>query len=569
MIIRGVVFITLFVCLPGSFVHAQRKPAKKSQEFPARSANLELSPTLKKQLAKFRQVEMPFRSDSLTPAEKKMISTLVEASGYLEDIYWRQVDPEALELYRSLEGSRNPRDIDLRRYLWINGSRFDLINNNEPFVGHAPMPLGGGFYPGSIAREQIEQYVKEHPDKRAEIYSPTTVIRWHEKELEALPYHIAYRAFLEPAARDLRQAADLSADPAFANFLRLRAAALLTDDYFKSDIAWLDLKRPKFDLIFAPYETYSDGLLGVKATYGAAVLIRNQAESQRMEMFQKYVPQMQEALPIAERDRPSERGLETPMEVVDAPFRAGDLTHGYQAVADNLPNDPRVHEQKGSKKIFFKNFMDARVHYVVLPLAQQLMPSGQAAKVSEEAYLIGTVMHEISHGLGPEFAHNVSRDKVAIREAIGPIYSSLEEAKADVVGLFGVKWLVDHGVLPKEQLNNYYGSYVADFFRAARFGAAEAHGQAEMMEFNYYVEQGGIRRLASGKYAVDYTKMPTQVENLAKELLEMEASGDRQRAESWFEKYGKVPPQLEQSLARAASVPIDIDPVFSFPRKVE
>jgi hypothetical protein len=361
----------------------------------------------------------------------------------------------------------------------------------------------------------------------------------------------------------------LSADADFAKFLRLRADALLTDQYFDSDIAWLELKRPKIDIIFAPYETYNDNLLGIKATYGGAVLMRNEGESQRMETFQQYVPGIQDSLPIPQRDRPSKQGLQTPMEVVDAPFRTGDLGHGYQAVADNLPNDPKVHELKGSKKIFFKNFMDARVKYVILPLARYMMPPEQVAVVSGEGYLLGTIMHEICHGLGPAFAHNASGDKVDIRAAIGPIYGGLEEAKADVVGMFALKWLVDHGFLPKDKLKGYYASYLAGNFRTLRFGAAEAHGQAEMMEFNYYMEHGGVRRLASGKYEVDYDKIPGQIEDLSKELLEIEATGDRGRAEEWFKKYDVIPAELQQSLSKAVSVPVDVDPLFSFPREVQ
>ncbi len=287
--------------------------------------------------------------------------------------------------------------------------------------------------------------------------------------LEGIPYHIAYRSFLEPAAKDLREAAKLSRDAAFANFLRLRADALLSDDYYASDLAWLDLKNPKFDVIFAPYETYDDHLLGVKATYGAAVMIRNPEQSKKLEMFQNYVADIQDALPLAPEDRPSKRGLQTPMEVMDSPYRAGDLRHGYQVVADNLPNDPRIHEQKGSKKIFFKNFMDARVDYVILPLARYMMVPEQAAKASGEGYLLSTIMHEISHGLGPAYARTAA-GKVDIREAIGPAYSGLEEAKADVVGMFGLKWLVDHDALPKAKLEEYYASYVAGNFRTIRFG---------------------------------------------------------------------------------------------------
>ena len=533
----------------------------------AAPANLEVVPDLAQRLAKFQRVQMPFHSAALTPGEQQLVRKLVEACGYLESIYWRQSDPEGLALYQSLASSQNRRDLELRRYLWINASRFDLIDENKPFVGTEAMPPGRGFYPANLTREQVEQYAKEHPEQKAAIYDQFTIVRWHQSKLEAVPFHIAYRAYLEPAAKALRAAAQLSNDAAFAKFLRLRADALLSDDYFPSDLAWLDLKNPKFDIIFAPYETYMDSLLGVKGSYGAAVMVRNEGESKKLELFQKYVPEIQDSLPLAAEDRPSKHGLQSPMEVMDTPFRAGDLTHGYQAVADNLPNDPRVHEQKGSKKLFFKNFMDARVNYVVLPVARKLMEPQQAAQVSGDGYLQDTVMHEICHGLGPAYARTAA-GKVDIREAIGAAYSGLEEAKADVTGIFALKWLVDHDVLPKEKLEEYYASYVGGIFRTVRFGTGEAHGQAEMMEFNYLSERGAIVRNASGRYVIDYGKMPGAIADLAKELLEIEATGDRSRAENWFRKYDTMPEELKASLKAAADVPVDIDPVFSFPDRV-
>src|SRR6202035_212061 len=382
-------------------------------------------------------------------------------------------------------------------------------------------------------------------------------------KLAAVPYHVTYRRWLEPASRALKEAADLSGDAAFARFLRLRADALLSDDYLASDLAWLDLEKPKFDLIFAPYETYLDDVLGVKTSYGAAVLVRNEAESAKLSLFQKYVPDIQDALPLPPEDRPSKHGKVAPMEVMDAPFRAGDLRHGYQAVADNLPNDPRVHERKGSKQIFFKNFMDARVREVILPVARRLMRADQAAKASGEGYLAAVMMHEISHGLGPAFARRGGR-QVDIREAIGPIYSGLEEAKADVTGMFGLAWLAARGDLPKERLPEYYSSYVAGIFRTVRFGTGEAHGRAEMMEFNYLAEQEAIARDAGGRYVIDYGKIPGALAGLARELLTIEASGDRARAEGWFGKYGKMPAELKAALAAAGDLPVDVDPRGSF-----
>ncbi len=531
-------------------------------------ANLHVVPDLAERVVKFRRVEMPFRTAGLSAREIQLVHKLVEACGYLESIYWRQSDPEALMLYQSLAASKSPRDVELRRYLWINASRFDLIDNNKPFVGTDPMPPGRGFYPSNLTRAQVEQYVNEHPDQKAAIYNQFTIVRWHDGKLEAVPYHIAYRTFLDPASRALRAAADLSSDPAFAKFLHLRADALLTDDYFPSDLAWLDLQNPKVDIIFAPYETYMDDLLGVKASYGAAVMVRNESESKKLELFAKYVPEIQDALPLAAEDRPSKHGLETPMEVVDAPFRAGDLTHGYQAVADNLPNDPRVHELKGSKKMFFKNFMDARVNYIIVPVARKLMEPEQAAKVTSEGYLVGTIMHEICHGLGPAFARTAA-GKVDIREAIGPIYSPLEEAKADVTGMFALQWLVDHNVLPREKLEEYYASYVGGLFRTVRFGIAEAHGQAEMMEFNYLLERGAIIHDRRDRYVINYQMIPGAMADLTKELLQIEATGDRQRAENWFKKYDQMPDELKAALKTTENIPVDIDPVYAFPERVK
>src|SRR5580658_30253 len=552
----------------------------------ASSAKPHVVPDLAERVAKFKLVHMPFNSAGLSAREKQMVEKLVDASGLLDCIYWRQNDPQGLKLYLSLANSKNRQDMLLRRYLKVNGSRFDLIDEDKPFVGTEPMSPGRGFYPPGMTRAALEEIVAESPKMKERYYSPYTVIKRfilvkkgeagpppHAPEsvlaaykhfIGPVPYHQEFEEFLKPMARDLRQAATLSDDPAFANFLRLRADALLTDDYYASDIAWLDLENPKFDVVFAPYEVYDDSLLGVKTTYGASVMIRNDVESERLALYQKYVPDLQEALPLAAADLPSKRGKQSPMEVVDSPYRAGDLLHGYQAVADNLPNDPRIHEEKGSKKIFWKNFMDARVNYIILPLAQRTMRADQAAMASGEGYLADTIMHEISHGLGPAFAHT-AQGKVQINEAIGSSYSALEESKADVVGEFCYGWLIDHGVLPKERRNITYASYFAGIFRTVRFGVAEAHGAGEIMQFNYYVEQGAITLDApTGLYVIDFEKISAAIASLAEELLEQEASGDRARTDAWFKKYGTMPAELSALLAQTSDIPVDIDPAFDF-----
>ena len=556
-------------------MHAPKPRPKPTKTAPAQP-KLVIAPDLAERFAKFKPIHIAFDSSALTDKEQKMVAKLVDAAGLLDCIYWRQSDPEGLKLYLSIQNSAKPQDQMLREYLKINGGRFDLIDDNKPFVGTQPIPPGRGFFPGAssdleAARAEIENVISRMPSEKDGICSPYTIVQGLKPEWAnslsfptAVPYHTAFREFLVPMARDLRQAAELSDDPAFAKFLQLRAHALLTDNYWDSDIAWLDLKNPKFDIIFAPYETYLDDLLGVKTSYGASVMIRNDTESKKLEVFQKYVPQLQESLPLAPADLPSKRGKQSPMEVVDAIFRAGDLLHGYQAVADNLPNDPRIHEQKGSKKIFWKNFMDARVNYIILPIAQRLMPADQAQLVTGEGLLNFVTLHEISHGLGPAYARTAA-GKTDIREAIGPQYSALEESKADITGMMCVKWLVDRGAISKDKLNGIYASFLGETFRTIRFGIAEAHGQGAMMEFSYLTEQGAIRRDAStGLYSADFDKMPGAMASLAKELLEQEATGDRARTENWFKKYAVMPPELAAALAKADDIPVDVDPDFDF-----
>jgi hypothetical protein len=512
--------------------------------------------TPQERLARWKRVEMPFSSEGLSARDRQMVEKLVEANRLLDDVYWRQSDQAGLELYKTTG------DPTIKRLLLIMGGRWDLLDENRPFTGNTPMPPGHDLYPRDLTRAKIEEYTAHHPADKAAIYNGYTVVQWQNGRLIGVPYHQAYRQFLEPMAQALRDAAALSADPAFANFLRQRADALLADDYYASDLAWLDLKDPRFDVIFGPYDTYLDDLLAVKSSYSGSVLIRNEEESRKLALYQRFVPEIQEALPLNPADRPSKRGQPAPMEVMDAPYRAGDLRHGYQAVADDLPDDPRIVEKKGTKRIFFKNFMDARVRYVILPIAEKLIAPAQAAQASAEGYLACTVMHEISHGLGPAYARKNGK-QVDINEVIGPAYAALEEAKADVTGMFGLAWLVDHNALPRKRIEEYYASYVAGIFRTIRFGTGEAHGRAEMMEFNYLVENQALSH-AAGRYTIDYARLPAVLAQLNKELLIIEASGDRARAEALFAKYDKMPVELTTALAAVQGVPVDVDPVFTF-----
>ncbi len=520
--------------------------------------------------ARWKPVTVPYRRAGLTAREQQMVAKLADACRRMDTLYWQQSDLGGWAMQRVTQSAV------MARLFGIMGSRWDLLSDNFPMLGEEPMPPGHELYPYGLTRAQVEAYMAAHPEQKAAVYSPWSVVqspiamgevKGTPATLTAVPYHVAYAEWLRPMADDLRAAAKLSGDAAFAKYLRLRADALLSDDYYASDIAWLDLKDPKVDLIFAPYETYLDNLLGVKTSYGGAILIRNEAESRRLAVYQKNEAAMQQALPIAAEDKPSKEGLATPMEVVDAPLRAGDLRYGYQAVADNLPNDPRVHAEKGSKKIFFKNFMDLRVQNVILPIAAKMLTPEQARQVSGQGYLTGVVLHEISHGLGPVYAHVVGK-QMDIREAIGPAYSGLEEAKADVTGIFLAKWLADRGVLPRSELDGIYASYVAGIFRTLRFGTGEAHGRAEMMEFNVLLEHGALKLGEDGRYTIDDAAMPAAIEGLCKQLLTFEAEGDRAGAEAWFAKYDVMPASLTKALETTEGIPVDVTPEFELSKGV-
>jgi hypothetical protein len=520
--------------------------------------------------AYWKSVPVPYNKARLTAREQQMVAKLADACRLLDELYWHQSDLGGWAMYHTTQSAV------LKKLFAINGSRWDLVDENFPFTGEEPLVPGHELYPFALTRTQIEQYAAAHPEQKAAIYSPWTVVKSDVSLLEVrgvplklttVPYHEAFAEWLRPMAADLHAAAKLSADPAFAHYLNLRADGLLSDDYYASDIAWLDLKDPKVDLIFAPYETYLDNLLGVKTSYGASILIRNDAESRKLAMYQQQEAGMQQALPVPAEDKPSKVGQATPMEVADAPLRAGDLRYGYQAVADNLPNDPRVHAEKGSKKIFFKNFMDLRVNNVILPIAGKMLVASQSADVSGEGYLTGVILHEISHGLGPAYAH-VDGKQITINEAIGPAYSGLEEAKADVTGIYLAKWLVDQKVLPASELNSIYGSYVAGILRTLRFGTGEAHGRAMMMEFNYLLEHGALHQGDDGRYTIDYGAMPAAIAGVCEKLLTLEANGDRAGVEAWFTKYDVMPPALTKALGATDGIPVDVTPEFELSQGV-
>lgn len=517
---------------------------------------------MKSKLKQFEPADMWFDSTILGPRGQKVLARMIEAAKYMDEIFWRQSCHNALALRRRLEKSRSPSDRDLLRYLKIHYGPYDRVDEFHPFIGSRAKPLGAGFYPEDLAREEFENYLRAHPEQREALENACTVIKRDGDRLTAIPYHVEYREFLEPAARALRDAATFAESDSLKNYLLSRAEALLSDDFFQSDCDWIDLDDPTFDLVIGPYELYEDKLLGLKASYEGVVMYKDAEASRKLEMYLRHLQELERNLPIPDAWKQLERTLTSPMSVVEDIYRGGDIRAGYQAVAFVLPNDPKVREAKGTKKIFHKNFLEARLNKVIKPLAQELLAPEQAGLVTDEGFFNFVVMHELAHALGPNYTVG-SLEEAAIHKALGSHYSGIEEGKADVVGLHSLNFFIDRGVIDSRREQEHYVSYLGGLFRTIRFGAHEAHGRASLLEFAFLRNEGAIRYdEAAERFSVNSKVFREAVKKLAGLFLTVEAEGDTAKAEQLLMEYGKFSPELKKALDRCGHVPIEFEPLF-------
>ncbi len=513
-------------------------------------------------LAKYAPAEMPFDARKLPEKDRQLLKHLLAASAQLDQIFWRQSYSRAFEIRDSLKDKADPLSKALYRLVMINAGPFDRLEEGEPFYGNEKLPPGAGYYPPDLTKKELEDYVAAHPDRKEALLSPYTVVKRKGKELVAVPYHGEYARWIGPAAKELEAAAALSDNESFKRYLLSKAKALRDDDYFQADCDWIDLKDNPYELVFGPFETYEDTLMGIKASYEASVAIRDVQESARLATYITHLQELEDNLPYPEADRRKVAGLASPMVVVRDIARAGDARVGYQAVATNLPNDPKVHEKKGTKKIFWKNMFEARVGKVILPISRELMVPEQAKQVSAQGVFENVMMHELSHALGPRYVRGTGeKDPVNLR--LGDLASAIEEMKATVAGLVSMAWFFDHGVMPKETEAEHYASYLGSIFRAVRFGIGEAHGRAAIVELNFGREKGAILRdAATGLWSVDPSKMRGSLRDLTAKTLEIERAGDRSGAEALFAKYGTLPDDLAKDLEKTRGVPVEVEPIY-------
>ncbi len=501
---------------------------------------------------------VPLTADlsGLSPAERRMLPLLIEAAQQMDAIFWQQAWGDRDRLLAEIA------DPAMARYAETNYGPWDRLDGNAPFVaGVGPKPLGARFYPNDMTKEEFETYVATHPAEKEALSSLYTLVeRGVTGKLVALPYSQAFAAETQAAAALLEQAADLAEEPGLERYLRLRAKALLSDEFRASDMAWLDMRDNGLDVVIGPIETYEDQLFGLKAAHEGYVLIKDKAWSQRLTRYAQFLPELQQGLPVPARYKAEEPGTDTDLNAYDVVYYAGDCNAGSKTIAINLPNDEQVQLEKGSRRLQLKNAMRAKFDAILLPIAGELIAEELQQHITFDAFFGNTMFHEVAHGLGIKRTLTTGG---TVREALKEHSSTLEEGKADILGLSMVTQLFAKGEIPEGTLKDNYVTFLAGIFRSVRFGASSAHGRANMIRFNFFESMGAFERDgATGRYRVDMDKMQAAVEALSRAILIVQGDGDYDGAAAMVADLGVIGPTLQADLDRLTEAGIPVDVVF-------
>ena len=485
----------------------------------------------------------------LSDEQRQMIRLLIEASKIMDHLYWRQAYGDDYRAW--LDSIEDP---GVRRFAEINYGPWDRLDSDRPFIeGVGPKPLGANFYPADMSKSEFEEAYL--PGKAGQ-YS--LVRRDQEGKLTLVPYHVAYAEELAEAAQLLRDAAKLAKDPDFANYLKLRAAALISDDFQVSDMYWMDVKNNEIDVVIGPIETYEDLLFGYRTAYEAYVLVKDLEWSDALSRFADFLPVLQEGLPVPDKYKWESPGTDADLNAYDVVYYAGHSNAGSKTIAINLPNDEEVQLEKGSRRLQLKNAMRAKYEKILEPIAEVLIDESQRQHITFDAFFGNTMFHEVAHGLGIK---NTVDGRSTVREAMLDLASSMEEGKADILGLYMITELHKAGELGDVDLRDYYVTFLTSVFRSVRFGASSAHGKANMVRFNFFLEQGAfVRDDATGRYRVDFDRMEQAMTELSRLLLTLQGDGDYEGARQLTESKGIITPALQADLDRLtdASIPVDI-----------
>ena len=514
------------------------------------------------QYAKLARIEMTPDTSYLTEEERDVVNLLIEASGYMDEIYLRQRFAANPQIRSAIERSkRADRDLLLKMFDRYYGAWDDLAEFH-PFWGSDPLPEGAGFYPADLKREEFDAYLAAHPEQKEALLSPYTVVKRQGDRLVAVPYSVEYREFLVPAARLLDQAAQRTSNPSLKKFLSLRAASFLTDDYYESEMAWMDLADTPIEVAIGPYEVYTDRLYGTKTAFESFVTLRNPEESAALAKYKHYLRDMEGNLPIEDRYKNFQRGFESPIAVADQIHGGGDNVPGVQTIAFNLPNDERVREAKGAKKVILANVLGAKYERILAPMAGLIMKPDQAGQVAKKYMELETLFHELSHSLGPGTI-TVDGRQTTVNEELKDQYSALEESKADVMGVWNILFMMDKGELPAAEKEQMLNTYFAGIFRAMRFGIDEAHGKGAALQYGYLKEKGAFTwDAAAQRYVVDYAKMESGLRDLLHDQLMLQARGDYEGTKAIFARYAKLDDWARGRFAAMGDIPVDIQPIY-------
>ncbi len=518
---------------------------------------------LEQMAARFAPTEIKADLSKLSPNDHKVLARLVEASQIIDGLFLRQAWAENPSMLQDLAKDATPESRARLHYFLINKGPWSNLDHNAPFVvGAPPKPESAGFYPSDATKSEIESWINSLPaDQQQSAKGFFTVVkRQADKKLTLVPYNIEYQGELIAAAKLLREAADAASEPTLKTFLTTRADAFLSNDYYASDVAWMELAGA-IEPTIGPYEVYNDGWFNYKAGYESFITVLDEGESAKLKKFSGYLQEIENNLPIDSKYRNPKLGALSPMVVVNEIFCSGDANHGVQTAAYNLPNDERVTREKGSKRVMLKNVQDAKFAKTLVPISQLVLIPNERKNLSFDAFFTHIVMHELMHGLGPHDV-TVNGKPSTVREELKETYSALEEAKADISGLFALQFLIDKGVIDKSLEKSLYVTYLASSFRTLRFGTSEAHGLGMAVQFNYLLDQGGFVVNRDGTFAVNPDKIKAGVQGLTHDIMTLQAEGSYAKAKEMTEKLGAVRPEVQKAIDKMNKIPVDIEPIF-------
>jgi len=516
--------------------------------------------------AKIARIEMAPDVSFLTAEERQVVNLLIQAGDLMSEIYLRQVSADNPATRAAIAASDAPDKAALLDMFDLHFGPWDTLAEGKPFFGTTPAPAGAGFYPADLTKGDFDAYLAANPTEKAALTSPYTVVRRQGDKLVAVPYSQAYKPWLEPAATLLEQAADITTNASLKRFLKLRAQAFRTDDYYQSELAWMDLDGTPIEVAIGPYEVYTDGLYGAKTAFEAFVTVKNPAESAALDKYKRYLRDMEANLPVPENFKNFQRGFESPIVVVEQVHGGGDNVPGVQTVAFNLPNDERVREAKGAKKVILANVLGAKYERILKPMASLVLVPDQAGLVNQKYMTLETVFHELSHSLGPG-SIIVDGRKTSVDKELKELNSGIEEAKADAMGVWNIAFMMSKGEIPAAEKPQLYASYLAGLFRAMRFGIDEAHGQGAAAQYSYLKSKGAFAwDEGARRFRVDDARMEVAVRDLVGEFVRLQGTGDYAGVQAFYAKYARLDGHASAVIASMNAIPVDIQPVY--PKKV-